>query len=132
MNGTFIKTSIVDIHTLKPHPDHDFYCGNIPEKYWMDFKNAIKLFGADKIVVSKDMTVVSGWQRVKACRELGRRKIAADIYDYDSPDDIIWDLITLHLWQHRDKQISGANAIIIGRGIRKLEDISASRNKYSV
>ena len=120
MKGIFVKTSTVDIHTLKSHPDHDYYCGNIPEKNWADFKKSVRMFGADKIIISKDMTVISGWQRVKACRELGRRKIAADIYEYNSPDDIIEDMVMTHIWQHMDKRLSGKEALAIGKYLNNL------------
>lgn len=69
MNKEIIKVSI-DI--LKVHPRNSEFFDDIQGKEYKQFKESIKNDGLlTPILVSPDMTVISGHQRLKACKELG-------------------------------------------------------------
>lgn len=69
MNKEIIKVSI-DI--LKVHPRNSEFFDDIQGKEYEQFKESIKNDGLlTPILVSPDMTVISGHQRLKACKELG-------------------------------------------------------------
>lgn len=69
MNKEIIKVSI-DI--LKVHPRNSEFFDDIQGKEYEQFKESIRNDGLlTPILVSPDMTVISGHQRLKACKELG-------------------------------------------------------------
>lgn len=68
--------------------------------------------------------IVSGHQRVRACRELGINEILAEVRVYDDEDKVIIDLLETNIRQRGD--IGGSSigsSIKLGRRIKELERI---------
>ena len=79
----------IDINVLKPHPRNNEFFDDLSGEEFERLKNSIK---DEKIytdiLVSPDMTIISGHQRVRAAKELGLTlvpiKIDEDLQDEDS------------------------------------------------
>lgn len=80
------------------------------------------------ILVSPDMTIISGHQRVRACKELGIKTILADCKPYylnDNYDVVLKDLIETNI---RQRGIGNPNPMKLGRCIKELERIYGIRD----
>ena len=67
---------------------------------WSEFIELIHTSGViEPIVVTRDFTIVSGHQRVRACKELGIELIPARVKDYADEDAIIKDLLETNVRQ---------------------------------
>nr|DAJ62492.1 MAG TPA: chromosome partitioning protein [Caudoviricetes sp.] len=88
---------------------------------WNEFLESIKTRGViEPIVITQDKVIVSGHQRVRACKELGITKIACDVHHYDSEDEILQDLLETNIRQRGDV---GGSAKKVGLRIKELERI---------
>lgn len=78
----------VSIDILKVHPRNTEFFDDISGSEYEEFKNSIKEEGIiSEIIVSPDMTIISGHQRYKAAKELGIKivpiRIREDLIDED-------------------------------------------------
>ena len=78
----------VSIDILKVHPRNTEFFDDISSSEYEEFKNSIKEEGIiSEIIVSPDMTIISGHQRYKAAKELGIKivpiRIREDLIDED-------------------------------------------------
>lgn len=88
----------INIHVLKPHPRHDEFFKDFIGDSWKKFLESITLSGiVEPIVVTPNMTIVSGHQRVKAAKELGIENIMADIHEYKDDEDIFLNMLLSNL-----------------------------------
>ena len=88
------------ISDLKIHPQNDYYFDDVSGEKWEKLLYSIKNNGVRvPIIVTDNMVVVSGNQRVRACKELGIAVINAEIEHYKSEDDVIRDLIEINIRQ---------------------------------
>lgn len=84
--GKEITNVFIDI--LKVHPRNTEFFDDISGSEYEEFKNSIKEEGIiSEIIVSPDMTIISGHQRYKAAKELGIKivpiRIREDLIDED-------------------------------------------------
>lgn len=121
----------ININELKPHPRNTDFFDDMSGKKWDELKESIKVRFERKnngekdieplispILVTTDMTIVSGHQRVRACMELGIKTVQCEIRKYSSENDVLKDLIESNIRQRND--ISGS-VVKIGRMIKELE-----------
>ena len=98
---------------------------------WQEFLKSIKTSGViEPIVITQDKVIVSGHQRVRACKELGITEIMTEMRSYDSEDKIIKDLLETNIRQRGD---IGGSSVKLGRRIRELEriyGIQQGNNQY--
>ena len=78
----------VSIDILKVHPRNTEFFDDISGSEYEEFKNSIKEEGIiSEIIVSPDMTIISGHQRYKAAKELGIKivpiRVREDLIDED-------------------------------------------------
>lgn len=78
----------VSINVLKVHPRNTEFFDDISGKEYEEFKHSIQEEGIiSEIIVSPDMTIISGHQRYKAAKELGIKmipvRIREDLIDED-------------------------------------------------
>ena len=71
-------------------------------------------------MVTPGKVIVSGHQRVRACKELGLETIKAVVKDYESEDDVLKDLIETNICR---RGIGNLNKVKLGRCIIELERI---------
>ena len=109
----------INIDELKPHPRNNEFFDDMTGEKWSEFLESIRTSGViEPIVVTTDMVIVSGHQRVRACKELGIPEIMCEIKTYKDEDSIIKDLLETNIRQRGD---IGGSAKKVGRRIMELE-----------
>lgn len=109
----------INIDELKPHPRNNEFFDDMTGEKWSEFLESIRTSGViEPIVVTTDMVIVSGHQRVRACKELGIPEIMCEIKTYKDEDSIIKDLLETNIRQRGD---IGGSAKKVGRRIKELE-----------
>ena len=115
----------ININELRPHPRNNEFFDDITGDSWNAFLESIKSSGIiEPIVVTQDMVIVSGHQRVRAAKELEIETIMVDIRKYDEEDKVLKDLIETNI---RQRGIGNPNPIKLGRCIKELERIYGIR-----
>lgn len=112
---------LMKIEELKPHPRNSEFFDDMTGEKWQEFLKSIKTSGViEPIVITQDKVIVSGHQRVRACKELGITEIMTEMRSYDSEDKIIKDLLETNV---RQRGNIGGSSVKLGRRIRELERI---------
>lgn len=119
----------INIDELKPHPRNNEFFDDMTGEKWSEFLESIRTSGViEPIVVTTDMVIVSGHQRVRACKELGIPEIMCEIKTYKDEDSIIKDLLETNIRQRGD---IGGSAKKVGRRIKELERLYGVRDGSS-
>ena len=114
------------VSDLSPHPKNNYYFDDVSGDKWNEFLESIRKNGVrEQIIVTDDMLIVSGHQRVRACKELGIQVIDAKIEHYNSDDDVVRDLIEINTKQ---RGVISDSEIKIGRRIKFLEEYYGVKN----
>ena len=114
---------------LVPHPRNDEFFDDMSGEKWNEFLESVKTSGViEPIVITQDKVIVSGHQRVRACKELGIDTIMAETRHYDNDDAVLKDLIETNV---RQRGSIGGSDIKLGNRIRELERIYGVRNGSS-
>ena len=93
---------------------------------WNEFLESVKLRGViEPIVITPDKVIVSGHQRVRACKELGIEEAICNVRIYNNDDEVLQDLLETNIRQRGDV---GGSAKKIGKRIKELERIYAIQN----
>lgn len=118
---------MMDVDKLNPHPKNSYFFDDIDGEPWVAFLESIETSGViEPIIVSApDLTIVSGHQRVRACKKLGIKQVAVEERSFDSEDEILKQLIETNI---RQRGIGNANAVKLGRCIKELERIYGIKN----
>ena len=111
----------INIDELKPHPRNNEFFDDMSGEKWNEFLESVKSRGViEPIVITPDKTIVSGHQRVRACKELGIKTVMCDVHTYNSEDEILQDLLETNIRQRGDV---GGSAKKVGLRIKELERI---------
>lgn len=117
---------MMKVGELAPHPRNTEFFDDMTGGKWNDFIKSIKTSGViEPIIVTQDKVVVSGHQRLRACKSLGIKEVAVEMRNYDSEDAVIKDLIETNIRQRGDV---GGSDIKLGNRIKELERIYGVRN----
>lgn len=115
----------IRISELSPHPRNTEFFDDMSGEKWHEFLESIKTSGViEPIVITQDKIIVSGHQRVRACKELGITEILADVRVYESEDKVLKDLLETNIRQRGDV---GGSAKKVGLRIKELERIYGIR-----
>ena len=113
------------IEELIPHPRNSEVFDDMSGDKWKEFLESIKTSGViEPIVITQDKVIVSGHQRVRACKELGIAEVFAEVKVYDDEDAILKDLLETNI---RQRGTIGGSSVKLGRRIRELEWIYGIR-----
>ena len=111
----------IKINELKPHPRNNEFFDDMNGEKWSEFLSSVKMRGViEPIVITPDKVIVSGHQRVRACKELGIDQIMYDVHTYKNEDEVLLDLIETNIRQRGDV---GGSAKKVGKRIKELERI---------
>lgn len=114
------------VSELNPHSKNDYFFDDMSGDKWEEFVESVRTSGViEPIVITQDKVIVSGHQRVRACKELGITSINAEVRIYDDDDAIIKDLLETNVRQRGDV---GGSTVKLGRRIKELERIYGVRN----
>lgn len=116
----------INVNELKSHPRNNEFFDDMSGEKWQEFLDSIKARGViEPIVITPDKVIVSGHQRVRACKELGIKTVMCDVHTYDNEDQILQDLIETNIRQRGDV---GGSAKKVGKRIKELERIYGIKN----
>lgn len=121
----------IEVNNLVPHPKNDYYFDDITGEKWDELLMSIQINGIHTpiIVTSPDKDssipkykkiIISGHQRVRACIELGIKKIPYTYKRYKSEDEIILALIESNIIQ---RGVGNSNPLKLGRCLNELDRI---------
>ena len=117
---------MMSVEKLVPHPKNNYFFDDIKDEPWFAFIDSIQTSGViEPIIATQDNVIVSGHQRVRACKELGIKEVAVEIRHYESEDEILKQLIETNICQ---RGIGNVNAVKMGRCLKELERIEGIRN----
>lgn len=123
----------ISVDVLKPHPRNQEFFDDTTGEAWDDFLRSIRTSGVIvPVVITEDNIMVSGHQRVRACKELGIKDIKYCVNHYETEDQILKDLIETNL---RQRGIGNPNPVKFGRCIKELErihGIQQGNNQHSL
>lgn len=109
------------VNELKENPKNSYFFDDIDGDAWKEFLGSIKTSGViEPIVVTSEKVIVSGHQRVRACKVLGIDEVEAEVKIYDSEDEVLKQLIETNI---RQRGIGNANPVKFGRCLRELDRI---------
>ena len=93
----------ININELKPHPRNNEFFDDMSGEKWKEFIESIKTRGViEPVVITGDRVIVSGHQRVRACKELGIETVVCDVHTYKNDDEILQDLLETNIRQRGD------------------------------
>lgn len=118
---------MMDVDKLNPHPKNSYFFDDIEGEPWVAFLESIETSGVIEPIVASapDLTIVSGHQRVRACKKLGIKQVAVEERSFESEDEILKQLIETNI---RQRGVGNPNAVKLGRCIKELERIYGIRN----
>lgn len=118
----------ININELKPHPRNNEFFDDMSGENWEAFLESVKSSGViEPIVITGDKYIISGHQRVRACKELGIKTILAECKPYylnDNYDVVLKDLIETNI---RQRGIGNTNQRKMGLCIKELDRIYGIR-----
>lgn len=116
---------------LKPHPRNNEFFDDMTGDKWEEFLKSIETSGViEPVIITQDKVIVSGHQRIRACKELGITEVMTEMRSYDSEDKVIKDLLETNIRQRGE---IGGSTVKLGRRIRELEriyGIQQGNNQY--
>ena len=117
----------MDVDKLNPHPKNNYFFDDIEGEAWTAFLESVETSGVIEpvIVDAVTLTIVSGHQRVRACKALGIKQVLADERGFDSEDEMLKQLIECNI---RQRGIGNINPVKFGRCIEELARIYNIRN----
>lgn len=96
---------------------------------WDEFLESVKSRGViEPIVITPDKVIVSGHQRIRACKELGIEEAICNVRIYNNEDEILQDLLETNIRQRGDV---GGSAKKVGKRIKELERLYGVRSGSS-
>lgn len=111
----------ISIIELREHPRNKDFFDDFTGERWEDFKKSIRTSGViEPIRITQDNVIVSGHQRVKACKELGIVAVPYTQHTYSSEDLVLKDLIEANIQQ---RGVGNTNPVKFGKCIKELERI---------
>lgn len=118
---------LIKVSELNPHPQNNYFFDDITGDKWKDILESISRRGViEPIVITQDKIIVSGHQRVRACKELNIDEVLCEIRIYQDDDKhskedkILEDLISTNIMQ---RGIGNTNPLKLARCIQELERI---------
>lgn len=97
----------ISTEVLRVHPRNQEFFDDIEGKAYEQFKESIKNEGVvTPLIVAPDMTIVSGHQRLKACEDLGIKKVPVIIReDLDDEDEKLKKLLATNFGRTKNDPI---------------------------
>jgi len=112
---------LMNPYDLKPHPRNGEFFDDMDGQKWKDFLQSVKTSGIiEPIIVTQDLVIVSGHQRVRAAKAIGILKIAVEVRHYADDDKVLKDLIETNIMQ---RGLGNTNPVKLAKCIAELERI---------
>lgn len=100
----------ISVEVLKVHPRNTEFFDDISGEEYERFRKSIEEDGLlSPLIVAPDMTVISGHQRLKACREIGYKSVPVIIKeDLDDEDEKLKKLIAANFGRIKNNTVKQA------------------------
>jgi ParB-like chromosome segregation protein Spo0J len=114
------------VSELIPHPQNEFFFDDMEGQKWQEFLESVRTSGViEPPIVANEGVIVSGHQRIRACKELGIDELFCEVRIYDDPDRMTKDLIETNV---RQRGTINGSELKMGRIIKELERIYGVQN----
>lgn len=130
-----VINNTVPVEDLKPHPQNNYFFDDMEGDTWAALLESIASPSGvtNAITIDQDYVIISGHQRVRACKVLGIKNIPYIMIDYrakESDDDRrekleIKDLIESNI---RQRVVGNANPVKLGRCFKFLNEWYGFKN----
>lgn len=121
-----MEAQLLAVDSLSPHPRNNDFFDDITGGKWDEFLESVKASGIiEPLVITQNKVVVSGHQRLRACKELGIKNVYCIVRSYKSEDEVLRDLIETNIQQRGTISSSKKKQALI---IQTLERIYGIRN----
>lgn len=121
---------MVSVDEIRPHPKNEYYFDDIQGDGWNDLLQSIRTSGVtNAITIDQRDMIISGHQRVRACKLLGIEEIPAHVIHY-TDDELkkqkdVKDLIESNLKQ---RVPGNSNPVKLGRCFAFLEQYYGAKH----
>ena len=123
---SILEAQLLAVDSLSPHPQNNDFFDYITGGKWDEFLESVKASGIiEPLVITQNKVVVSGHQRLRACKELGIKNVYCIVRSYKSEDEVLRDLIETNIQQRGTISSSKKKQALI---IQTLERIYGIRN----
>ena len=110
----------IKISELKPHSQNNFYFDDMEGDAWDSLLQSISTSNVtNAITITQNKVIISGHQRIRACKVLGIEEVSYKIIEYKNEDQEIKDLIESNL---RQRVLGNTNPVKLGRCFTFLND----------
>lgn len=121
-----MEAQLLAVDSLSPHPRNNDFFDDITGGKWDEFLESVKTSGIiEPLIITQNKVVVSGHQRLRACKELGIKNVYCIVRSYKSEDEVLRDLIETNIQQRGTISSSKKKQALI---IQTLERIYGIRN----
>lgn len=123
---SILEAQLLAVDSLSPHPRNNDFFDDITGGKWDEFLESVKTSGIiEPLIITQNKVVVSGHQRLRACKELGIKNVYCIVRSYKSEDEVLRDLIETNIQQRGTISSSKKKQALI---IQTLERIYGIRN----
>lgn len=117
---------VMKVDELIPHKMNDYFFDDITGEPWEDFLRSIKTSGViEPIIATQDKVIVSGHQRIRACKKLGIKEVNVEIRHFESDEEVLKQLIETNICQ---RGLGNTNPVKLGRCIKQMEEFYGIKN----
>ena len=103
----------IKISELKPHSKNNYYFDDMEGDSWDSLLQSISTSGVtNAITINDKKIIISGHQRIRACKVLGIEEVSYKMIVYDNEENEIKDLIESNL---RQRVLGNTNPVKLGR-----------------
>lgn len=129
-----MEAQLLAVDSLSPHPRNNDFFDDITGGKWDEFLESVKTSGIiEPLVITQNKVVVSGHQRLRACKELGIKNVYCIVRSYKSEDEILRDLIETNIQQRGTISSSKKKQALIIQTLERIYGIQTTgRPKNSV
>jgi hypothetical protein len=115
---------------LKPHPRNSELFDDITGEKWEQFLESVKTSGVyEPITITVDYVILSGHQRIRACKELGISEIKCQLINFENieglsiEDQMLKQLIETNLLQRGIGNLNKNKAALCWKELKRLNGI---------
>lgn len=113
---------------LVPHEKNAYYFDDMTGDKWEEFKESIRTSGViEPPVITGEMVIVSGHQRIRACKELGITEVTCEMRVYDSEDKVLKDLIETNIRQRGTISGSAKKMGLVYEELKRIYGVKEGR-----
>ena len=129
-----MEAQLLAVDSLSPHPRNNDFFDDITGGKWDEFLESVKASGIiEPLVITQNKVVVSGHQRLRACKELGIKNVYCIVRSYKSEDEVLRDLIETNIQQRGTISSSKKKQALIIQTLERIYEIQTTgRPKNSV